>query len=289
MIIRETFDPKWSKTLAKRKKGFTTFVEQYYADFQAKYPNLCNEDLIYRLNKDYIDGIVQFTEGGQMIYTPSAGTQSWQAFLADPEKQWKTGYSAKALAYCWEEASGFPKEIKELFETYDGDDFVDIVPTLVLPEHKVPLPGGSTQSQNDAFVLARTPDDLISITIEGKVSEPFGETLGKWNTQSKGKITRLEYLKEQLGLPDEIDPNIRYQLLHRTASAIIEAKRFHASKAVMIVHSFSQENEWLENYQAFVRLYGKEAGIGELVHATTILGIDLYLGWAKGDTRYLSV
>jgi hypothetical protein len=43
----------------------------------------------------------------------------------------------------------------------------------------VPLPGGSTQSQNDAFVLARTPKGLVSITIEGKVSEPFGETLGK--------------------------------------------------------------------------------------------------------------
>lgn len=224
-----------------------------------------------------------------MIYTPSAGTQSWQAFLADPEKQWKTGYSAKALAYCWEEASGFPREIQELFDHADSDDFVDIVSALVFPEHKVPLPGGSTQSQNDAFVLARTPDELVSITIEGKVSEPFGETLGKWNTQTKGKIERLAYLKKQLGLTGDINPNIRYQLLHRTASAIIEAKRFHATKAVMIVHSFSQENEWFEDYQAFVQLYGKEAGIGELVHVTTSMGVDLYLGWAKGEARYLKV
>jgi hypothetical protein len=115
-----------------------------------------------------------------MIYTPSAGTKSWHAFLADPGKQWKTGYSAKALAYCWEEASGFPDEIQAIFNNYSADSsFNDIVPALIISEHKVPLPGGSTQSKNDAFVLARTPKGLVSITIEGKVSEPFGETLGK--------------------------------------------------------------------------------------------------------------
>jgi hypothetical protein len=89
-------------------------------------------------------------------------------------------------------------------------------------------------------------------------------------------------------LPNDIDPGIRYQLLHRTASSIIEARRFHASKAVMIVHSFSQENEWLDDFQAFSRLFEKEIDVGELMHATTVSGIDLYLGWAKGNPRYLS-
>ena len=45
------------------------------------------------------------------IYIPSSGASSWQQFLADSEKQWKTGYSAKSLAYSWEEADGFPEEI----------------------------------------------------------------------------------------------------------------------------------------------------------------------------------
>jgi len=38
------------------------------------------------------------------FYVPSKGLGFWKAFLAEPEKQWKTGYSARALAYCWEEA-----------------------------------------------------------------------------------------------------------------------------------------------------------------------------------------
>jgi len=224
-----------------------------------------------------------------IIYTPSAGVESWQAFLADPVKQWKTGYSAKALAYCWEEADGFPLEIEALFAGSGKSSFDDIEPLLVFPEHKVPLPGGSTQSQNDAFVLARTPEGLVSITVEGKVAESFGPTLGEWNTHTKGKTIRLKYLLKQLGLTAEIDPAIRYQLLHRSASAVIEAKRFHATTAVMIVHSFSLESKWLKDYQAFVQLYGKEAGIGDLIYAAQVDGIDLYLGWAKGAEKYLSV
>jgi len=287
MIIREMRDPNLEKNISKTKKRIQKFIDSHYAAYRSEYPQKSRSEIASQLHKDFWEEKEQ--GGRKMIYTPSGGTQSWQEFLADPEKQWKTGYSAKALAYCWEEASGFPREIQELFNHSDSDDFVDIVPALVFPEHKVPLPGGSTQSQNDAFVLARTPDELVSITIEGKVSEPFGETLGKWNTQTKGKIERLAYLKKMLGLKDDINPNIRYQLLHRTASAIIEAKRFHATKAVMIVHSFSQESEWLEDYQAFVQLYGKEADIGELVHVTTTTGIDLYLGWAKGESRYLKL
>ena len=224
------------------------------------------------------------------ICVPTGRVEDWQALLADPIKQWKTGRSAKALAYCWEEAPGFPPEIQELFDKSQLICFKDIEPLLTIPEHKVPLPGGNTQSQSDAFVLARSATKLISISIEGKVSESFGPTLGEWYKEpSKGKIERLDYLKKMLGLLGEIDPAIRYQLLHRTASAVIEAKQYHATKAVMIVHSFSQSSEWLGDYQAFVQLYGKDARVGELVHVTQVDDIDLYVGWSKGGVEYLKV
>ena len=224
-----------------------------------------------------------------MIYIPSAGVESWQAFLADPEKQWKTGYSAKALAHSWEEADGFPVEVKALFQDWGGDDFEGIEPIAIFPEHKVPLPGGRTQSQNDAFILARTSRELLSITVEGKVSESFGPTLGEWNMGTKGKSCRLNFLQQILGLSGELAADIRYQLLHRTASAVIEAKRIHASKAAMIVHSFSQESKWFEDYEKFAGLYGKHVSIGKLVFAGRLGGVDLYLGWAKGNKKYLSI
>ncbi len=219
------------------------------------------------------------------FYTPTNGVEGWQALLADPVKHWKTGYSAKALAHCWEEAQGFPVEVIKLFKetALEGIKLL-----LGIPEHKVPLRGGSTQSQNDLFVLAKVNDELVSITVEGKVAEPFGPTLGEWiQDASAGKSVRLDYLKKQLCLKGDINPNIRYQLLHRTASAVIEAKRFNASKAVMIVHSFSQESLWIEDYAAFLALYGKSAGVGELVCVCNVDGIELYTGWAKGNEKYL--
>jgi hypothetical protein len=57
----------------------------------------------------------------------------------------------------------------------DIDLFHDINILLAFPEYKVPLPGGTRPLQNDVFVLAKGGDQLISIMIEGKVSEPFGE------------------------------------------------------------------------------------------------------------------
>ncbi len=222
------------------------------------------------------------------IYVPTTGVESWQALLADPVKHWKTGYSAKSLAYCWEEANGFPTEIKELFASAPELGLKDIDLLLAIPEHKVPLPGGNTQSQNDVFALGKVNGQLVAIAIEGKVSEPFGPTVGEWIAEaSSGKHKRLKYLKEVIGLSGEIDLNVRYQLLHRTASALIEAKRFNAPKAAMVVHSFSQASEWFEDYANFLKLFGVVAGVGELVCVGERDGVELCFGWVKGAGRYL--
>lgn len=222
------------------------------------------------------------------IYVPTTGVESWQELLADPVKHWKTGYSAKSLAYSWEEANGFPAEIKKLFASAPKLGLKDIELLLAIPEHKVPLPGGNTQSQNDVFVLGKAEEELVSIAIEGKVSEPFGPTVGEWLTDaSSGKNKRLDYLKKVLGLTEEVDPSVRYQLLHRTASAVIEAKRFNAPNAAMVVHSFSQTSEWFEDYANFLKLFGVVAQVGELVCAGERDGVELYFGWAKGVKRYL--
>ncbi len=61
-----------------------------------------------------------------------------------------------------------------------------------------------------------------------------------------------------MGLNEPVPGAIRYQLLHRAASAIIEAKRFGAPHAIMLVHSFSQTHEWFADYAAFAKLLGVE-------------------------------
>jgi len=80
---------------------------------------------------------------------------------------------------------------------------------------------------------------------------------------------------------------IRYQLIHRTASALLEADRFCASHALMLVHSFSQSHAWFEDYAAFVGLYGREAVVNGVVHVGQVGGKELYLGWVVGEGEFL--
>ena len=227
------------------------------------------------------------------IFIPTKSAIDWQQFLADPEKQWRTGFSAKSLAYCWESAEGFPPEVAQLFTRSGIPHFRNVELLLALPERKVIMPPrGGHPSQNDLFVLAKAGDgQLIAITIEGKVSEPFGEALGEWKAEaSRGKTERLAFIKDQLGLSGELPKNVRYQLLHRTVSAIMEAGRFNASNAMMIVHSFHQSDVWFDDYQKFLTLFGVQAAEpGRLFFLKETHGVKLYSGWARGDEKFLQV
>lgn len=125
------------------------------------------------------------------IYIPASSAEQWAQFLAEPVKHWRQGYSARTLAYSWQEANGFPVEVHAaLTSRFPGIELL-----LALPEHQVPLPGGSRPSQNDIWALARSEGKLISIAVEGKVSEAFGPTIGEWRTEfSPGKQERLAFL-----------------------------------------------------------------------------------------------
>ncbi len=223
------------------------------------------------------------------IYVPTTGPEDWKRLLAEPEKQWRAGFSAKTLAQCWEQADGFPPEIEQLFRRSGVAAFERMDLILALPEYQVPLPGGARPSQNDLFVLAKGGDDqLVAITVEGKVAEPFGPTLEEWDaSQSRGKQERIAFILKLLGVDGPVSPRIRYQLLHRTASAIIEARRFNARSAVMLVHSFSPECLWFEDFAAFVELYSIQPEPGRLYFLKELEGVGLYAGWAKGDRQFL--
>lgn len=217
----------------------------------------------------------------------SDGPESWQKFLAEPEKHWKTGYSAKSLAYSWEEADGFPDEIGEALNS-GSEELQNLEPLLTIPEYKVPLPGGIRGSQNDVFVLAANKKGLASICIEGKVNESFDRLVSEWDPDaSRGKRERFDYLVDLLDLTGQDLRNIRYQLLHRTASAIIEANRFHAQFAIMLVHSFSQEHMWYEDFTDFSALFGISPVKDHVHFAGQKSGVDLYLGWIVGNSEYL--
>jgi hypothetical protein len=167
----------------------------------------------------------------------------------------------------------------------------DLELLLAIPEHQVRLPGGGRASQTDLWVLAKDAAGLCSIAVEGKVAEPFGPTVGEWlHEASPGKLERLAFLQAELGLTGEISRSIRYQLLHRTVSAVLEARRFGARRAMLLVHSFSQEHLWFNDYAAFAEALGvSQVRVGEVLAARELPGgMDLYVGWVCGNPSFLS-
>jgi hypothetical protein len=216
-----------------------------------------------------------------MILVPAKSLDAWKGLLTS-EKHWKEGYSAHALANRWQDAAGFPPEIAALLSSQPATAGATLL--LGIPEHKVALAGGAKASQTDLWVLARINRGLLSIAVEGKVSESFGPTVAEWQADaSPGKQERWSSLCRLLEINQQCDTAIRYQLFHRTASALLEARRFFAVAAAVIVHSFSQKNESFADFQRFVRLMGGEVTRpGQLVSVAPREDIELYFGWAQG-------
>lgn len=216
-----------------------------------------------------------------MILVPAMSLDDWKRLLASPE-HWKEGYSAHALATRWQASPGFPPEISTLLGTNDLTSGATLL--LAIPEHHVPLAGGARASQIDLWALARTAGGLVSIAVDGKVSESFGPSIGDWEKEaSSGKRARWDALCSLLEVNRDCDRDIRYQLFHRTASALLEAKRFHAKCAAVVVHSFSATREFFGDFQRFVRLMGGNvAAPGQMMSVPAREGIALCFGWAQG-------
>lgn len=221
------------------------------------------------------------------ILIPASSAEDWKRFLAK-DTQFQPGYSAHSLAHCWHACRGLPPEIAEVLGTAPA--LKDAALLLAIPEHKVSLPGRGLPSQTDLWLLLRTSDGLVSVAIEGKVAEPFGPTIEEWLASSKdgddrNRRARLDGLCQLLGISDP-PPKLRYQLLHRTASAIIEARRFHAQRAAMLVHSFSQDDAWFGDFERFVEALGGKAQHGHLTEIFGRTAPSLYIGWVRGKAQF---
>ncbi len=183
------------------------------------------------------------------LHVPLVKPEDVIPHLAKQELHWRAGYSAQELAVAWSGCrNDFPGAVRAVLKTapeYAQAEFVD-----GFVEREVELGSPGRNSQTDLMVIAGLDDELGIIAVEGKVDESFAELVRDWNS-GPGKQRRLERLCETLGLNAARIGGIRYQLLHRTASAIYEAKRYRCRHALMLVHSFSSTHRWFEDFAAF--------------------------------------
>jgi hypothetical protein len=214
----------------------------------------------------------------------------WQALLANPAMQWRTGFSARTLAHCWAAADGFPPEVASALSAASAPLFAGLTPILGIPEFKVPLPVGDRASQNGIFVLARSQAGPVSIMVEGKVDEAFGPLLGDWledASPASGRKDHLAFLLKTLGLAAHPDDTIRYQLLHRAGSAVLAGERYRAVATILVVHSFSRQQAGWDDFGAFCRLFGTTPEAGRLERLPGNDAVPLFAVWVPGDQRFL--
>lgn len=218
------------------------------------------------------------------ILVPTSGATDWRRLLADPEKHWVRGRSAFETAVSWEHAQrthrGLPLEIAAAMDEHVGLAGARVL--MAFPEHKVRLVGPGKASQTDVWALLRSENGVVSMAVEGKAGESFASTVGEWLKEaSDAKKVRLEYLCQILEMGRPPDPMLRYQLFHRTASALMEADRFGAGYAVMVVQSFQEDQNSWDDFVRFSLQLGVKPVQGKLSEVVRTSGPRLYLGWVS--------
>ncbi|HEX3810986.1 MAG TPA: hypothetical protein VHW02_14930 [Rhizomicrobium sp.] len=211
--------------------------------------------------------------------------------LGKGKLHWKAGYSAHALAATWHKAGGTPPQVAKLLATNPHTAKATLVDAFF--ERSVDLGDGGRPSQTDILAVLRLPDHLAVAAVEGKVDESFGPLIGDWLTRPENgrqaREHRLKKLCDQLGV-SEPSAALRYQLFHRSVSALIEAKRYCAKDALLIVHSFSKKRTGFEDFISFLNAIGmaNDGAMGQLYGPQHCQGISFYAGWVEDDCPALS-
>jgi len=221
------------------------------------------------------------------LHIETQGVSCWRARLANPATQWERGYSALETAVSWETAakssSGLPKPIETLLLNF-GYASPELL--LAVAEHKVPLAGKGNDSQCDVWALIKTSIGTLSLSVEAKAKEPFGDgnkTLDVWlkeGADAKNRQLRWGNVKENLPQVDGDDySQVPYQLLHRCATAVIEANRFGLQHAIFIVQAFESPDKNFLMYSRLCQAMGINAQRGQM-SGVKVGNISLSVGWA---------
>lgn len=219
---------------------------------------------------------------------------------------WVPGRSAYELAHSWQPAGGLPPSIKQALETSDCAAFQNLTLDLCLVEKPVFLDTRVGPSMTDIMAYGRSKkNELIIIGIEGKADESFGQRTYAWVRGDSidppldavlvpTRARRLAFLSEHLRATIDTNSRIRYQLLHRTASVVLEAVLHEAAVALVLVHAFGPmcPKNW-DDYTAFLSQLGLSGVEPSRVTGPVFLGkevdVPTYFLWCQdpiaGDAK----
>ena len=221
------------------------------------------------------------------IHVPLLKPEDVIPHLGKGELHWRDGYSAKSVCLSWFNANDIPSSVRSVLNQaaeYRGAELLD-----AWLERCTHLPWGrGNPSQTDLLALLRLGDGIAVVGIEAKVKESFGPIVRDWLDEGgANKEARLQGLCDFLGLDRTAALDLRYQLLHRTAAAILEAQRFRAPRAAMVVQSFCPERTGFNDFQAFARAAGfGDVSANSMSGPRQLSGVDTRLGWVADHANY---
>jgi hypothetical protein len=224
------------------------------------------------------------------IFVPTHGGSDWQLLLAKPILHWKKGASAMTTAASWEAADRtLPAEISALLDLSGVEELRSLELLTAIPEWETKIEGGNTTSKTDVLAVCGNGSGLCVIAVEAKVSEGFGPLVKERRDEaSSGQLARLEFLQSLFGLTSLPD-SIRYQLLHRTASALLTARLFHARTGVMLVQSWGNNAGVREDFNRFCELLSAREVSAGVYSVLAEKPPELFLSWCQGDPKFLQV
>jgi hypothetical protein len=188
------------------------------------------------------------------LHVPMIDAEDVVRHLGKKEKHWKAGRSAHALTNLWFDSKGLPKSVRSIFASHCVFQSAELVDAFL--ERQVDLGTPGRHSQTDILAIIALKDRLAIVAVEGKAGESFGEYVDQWLDGSNEKDVRITALCDRLGLSVEAAKPLRYQLLHRAASAIYEATRYRSKLAVMLIQSFARDDTSFVDFAKFIGAVG---------------------------------
>jgi hypothetical protein len=219
------------------------------------------------------------------------GPQDWAEFVGSDK--FKPGRSAYSLAHTWQGASGFPSSVAEVLAP------LRLTPIRAFIEWEETLDTQKGPSVTDIMLDTEDPDGLrVPVAVEGKCAERFGEQICvwihggdqtktdvAWSEPKKTRERRLNYLNEVLGTSFNGSSELRYQLVHRTASVVLRARSLGVTRAVVLIHSFSsglEDPNFADWCRFLASLPGGQTGTKQrLLGAVPLGGIQTYFAWTE--------
>jgi len=218
--------------------------------------------------------------------------EDWRQIVEQDKREWRCGKSAYELAHHWQGCRGFPERVKAVLSCASDRRLQRLSAKYGFVEWPMFLDTFRAPSRTDVMVYCYTEaEELVVVGVEGKATERFAEPVRDWIRGGKEEPTpsrtrRLSYLSMQLGVDVPPDSTFGYQLVHRTASVVMEAILREAAAGIVLIHSFSDEapENWC-HFAQFTDVLGVPCKEKDVLAGPAWLGpnrsLEVWFGWVS--------